>query len=122
MPICSNANLGELQLGDYQARQQVGHAVRDDVDLDQDRRALLVVGFPQLHDGFDRFKLDQVFVLDGLDLLLQQDNGSDVWTFVAVVLGWVNTRVLGFGHFPGTTIKKGRQRPTADGPDPSSQH
>jgi len=53
---------GKLQLGDDQADQNVGHAVRDDVGANQVRGLALVIGFPQLDDGLDGIELDQVFV------------------------------------------------------------
>ena len=55
--------LGELQLRDHQPRQDVGHALRDDIGLDQGRRFTLVVGLPKLDDSLDGIKLDQVSVL-----------------------------------------------------------
>jgi hypothetical protein len=63
--------LSKLHLGDDQPRQQISHTVRDDVGLDQLVGFFFIVCRTQLDDGFDRLKLDQVFVLHGSSSLLR---------------------------------------------------
>jgi len=52
----------ELELGDDDVGELVGHAVGDDVGLDQAASGVLPVGVAELDDGLDGIELDQITV------------------------------------------------------------